>query len=85
MSIDTVRLEMVRECAETQFVEDTTLVDAEIVLDFIVAPICEVLGIIVDLRRLANGFPQQSQPKLAADDTDAREEASSVNQAGCLS
>jgi hypothetical protein len=59
MGIDAVRLEMVGECSKAQFVEDTTLVDAEIVLNFVVAPICEVLGIVVDLSILANCLPRQ--------------------------
>ena len=54
MSVDAVRLKMVRECSEAQFVEHTTLIDAEVILDFIITPICKILGIVVDLRTLAN-------------------------------
>jgi hypothetical protein len=57
VGVDAVRLEMVRKCSEAQFVEDGTLVDAEIVLNFIVAPIRQVLGIIVDLRISVKGLP----------------------------
>jgi hypothetical protein len=56
MGVDAVRLKMVRKCSKAQFIEDTTLVDAEIVLNFVVAPVGEVLGVIVDLRVSANGL-----------------------------
>jgi hypothetical protein len=48
---------VIGECLKAQFVEDTTLINAEIVLDFTEAPVCEVLGIVVDLRILETGFP----------------------------
>jgi hypothetical protein len=53
MSVDAVRLEMVRECSKAQLVKDTSLIDAQIVLDFTIAPVCQVLGIVVDLKLLA--------------------------------
>jgi hypothetical protein len=59
MGVDAVRLKMVRKCSKAQFVEDTTLVDAEIVLNFTVAPVGEVLGIIVNLRTSANSLRQR--------------------------
>lgn len=52
MSVDAVRLVMVRECSKAQLVKDTSLIDAQIVLDFIVAPVRQVLGIVVDLDQL---------------------------------
>lgn len=57
MGVDAVRLEVIGECPKAQFVEDTTLINAEIVLDFTEAPVCEVLGIVVDLRILETGLP----------------------------
>lgn len=53
MSVDAIRLVMVRECSKAQLVEDTSLIDAQIVLDFTVAPVRQVLGIVVDLKLLA--------------------------------
>jgi hypothetical protein len=50
MSVDAVRLEMVRECTKAQLVKDTSLVDAQVVLNFAVAPVRQVLGIVVDLK-----------------------------------
>ena len=50
MSVDAVRLEMVWECSKAQLVKDTSLIDAQIVLDFTIAPVCQVLGIVVDLK-----------------------------------
>jgi len=55
MSVDAVRLEMVRECSKAQLVKDTSLIDAQIVLDFTIAPVRQVLGIVVDLKLLAFG------------------------------
>jgi hypothetical protein len=52
MSVDAIRLVMVRECSKAQLVEDTSLIDTQIVLDFTVAPVRQVLGIVVDLKLL---------------------------------
>ena len=49
---------MVRECLKAQLVKDTSLIDAQIVLDFTVAPVRQVLGIVVDLKLLAFGQRQ---------------------------
>jgi hypothetical protein len=53
MSVDAVRLEMVRECSKAQLVKDTSLIDAQIILDFTVAPVRQVLGIVVDLKTVS--------------------------------
>jgi len=50
---------MVRECSKAQLVKDTSLIDAQIVLDFPVAPVRQVLGIVVDLKLLAFGRRQR--------------------------
>jgi hypothetical protein len=51
-----IRFEMARKCSETQFIEDTALVDTEIMLDFIVAPVSEVFGVVVDLNTSVDGL-----------------------------
>ena len=50
---------MVRECLKAQLVKDTSLIDAQVVLDFTVAPVRQVLGIVVDLKLLAFGLRQR--------------------------
>jgi hypothetical protein len=50
-----IRFEMARKCSETQFIEDTPLVDTEIILDFIVGPISEIFRVVVDLNISADG------------------------------
>jgi hypothetical protein len=67
MSIDAVRLVMVRECSKAQLVKDTSLIDAQIVLDFTVAPVRQVLGIVVDLKLLAFD-PRQRNSYIVASD-----------------
>jgi len=68
MSVDAVRLVMVRECSKAQLVKDTSLIDAQIVLDFIVAPVRQVLGIVVDLKLLAFGRRQRDSYVVTSSD-----------------
>lgn len=48
MSVDRVCLEVIGQCSEEEFVEDTSLIDGKIVLDFRIAPVRELLGVIVN-------------------------------------
>lgn len=48
MSVDRVGLEVIGQCSEEEFVEDTSLIDGKIVLDFRITPVRELLGVIVD-------------------------------------
>ena len=59
---------MVRECLKAQLVKDTSLIDAQIVLDFPVAPVRQVLGIVVDLKLLAFGRRQRDSYIVASSD-----------------
>jgi hypothetical protein len=59
---------MVRECSKAQLVKDTSLIDAQIVLDFTVAPVRQVLGIVVDLKLLAFGRRQRGSYIVASSD-----------------
>jgi hypothetical protein len=49
MSIDAVGLEVVREGPQAQFVEDTSLIDAEIILDLVEPPIGGIFRVPINL------------------------------------
>ena len=55
MTIDTVLSEVIGEGSQHQLVKDAALVDAEVVLHFIVAPIGEILWVIIDLQFVRGG------------------------------
>lgn len=48
MGVDGVRLEVVGQCPEKELVEDTSLIDGQVVLNFGVAPVGELFGVIID-------------------------------------
>lgn len=45
--VDRVRLEVVRECADEELVEDAAVVDLEVVLHFVIAPVRQVARTVV--------------------------------------
>ena len=58
MRVNRVRLEVVWKCAQDQFVKDMSLVYTDVVVHFVVTPICEVLRRVVDLFPMSKGVGQ---------------------------
>ena len=67
MNVDAVRLVMVWECSKAQLVKDTSLIDAQIVLDFVIAPVRQVFGIVIDLEELVFSRRQSDSYAVAFD------------------
>lgn len=59
VSVDGIGLEVVGEGTQTQLVEDTSLVDAEVESGLGVTPIGEVLGRVIKLHNVSLGLPKQ--------------------------
>lgn len=58
MRVNRVRLEVIWKCAQDQFVKDMSLVYTDVVVHFVVTPICEVLRRVVDLFAMSKGVGQ---------------------------
>lgn len=54
MSVYRIRLEVVREHAQHQLIENATLVYIEVVGNLVPTPVCQVLGVMVDLKGLVS-------------------------------
>lgn len=60
MSVNRVGSDVVGECSQEQFVEDMSLVCTEVPVYFVVSPIGEVFGRVVNLIRILSNYLRES-------------------------